>query len=291
MPGHSDTNRFENTNDHERSANVHNGSGLKENSVSKLERLGAAHLQRNLTDYNPCGGPLATNTDSSAQRGSQPLIQIEADGSRIAESENNHGGSKAHLLLDTDRGADEDKYANNRLNLKKKSDAHDGASTSRQTTLNVRNSLESTKSPNSQGSDAGTHRFSQANRVSRKVVSIKDRDQEQKGGILKRKKKTTNEKKVIFFPDLAELCKKDLVLGKFLAQDSADPFKGQPIDPDNIEYQCPDFGFENHLNFALDDEDEQLKGNFSGNWKFLMDYASPFPRFERLKNYIQFVNE
>ena len=147
MPGHGDTNRFENTNDHERSANDHEGSGLKENSMSKLERLGATHLQRNLTDYNPCGGPLVTNTDSSAQRGSQPLIQIDADGSRIAESENNHGGSKAQLLLHTDRGADEDKYANNRLNLKKRSDAHDGASTSRQTTLNVRNSLESTKSP------------------------------------------------------------------------------------------------------------------------------------------------
>ena len=52
-------------------------------------------------------------------------------------------------------------------------------------------------------------------------------------------------------------------------------------------YACPDFGFDNKLIF----EEKGSIADYSSNWKFLMDYASPFPRFERLANYISFIKE
>ena len=66
-----------------------------------------------------------------------------------------------------------------------------------------------------------------------------------------------------------------------------DPFEGKEIDPDNVTFQNPDFGFNNDLIF----EDSSNYGKFSSNWKYIMDYTTLFPRFERVSNYIQHVNE
>jgi len=38
-------------------------------------------------------------------------------------------------------------------------------------------------------------------------------------------------------------------LFKFLQQDFGDPFKGEVIEPDNVEFSAPDFGFNNDLIF------------------------------------------
>lgn len=34
-----------------------------------------------------------------------------------------------------------------------------------------------------------------------------------------------------------------------------------------------------------------MKGGMSNNWKYVMDFAQMEPRFERVSNYITFVNE
>ena len=60
------------------------------------------------------------------------------------------------------------------------------------------------------------------------------------------------------------------------------------IDPDNVDYQSPDFGFDNYLIF----EDKSATGfDKSVYWKFFMDYTSKNPKFQRLGNYIQFSLE
>ena len=72
-----------------------------------------------------------------------------------------------------------------------------------------------------------------------------------------------------------------------MCQDFGDPFDGKPIDPDKMEFQSPDFGFNNHLIF---EDNSGHCGKYSSNWKYIMDYATLFPRFERVTNYITFVN-
>ena len=98
-------------------------------------------------------------------------------------------------------------------------------------------------------------------------------------------KRTLHQKKVVFYPDMSKVSKLDPLLYQFFQKDYGDPFEGKEIDPDEMVYQCPDFGFDNNLIF----EEKNSIGQYSANWKFLMDYASPFPRFERLANYIQFI--
>lgn len=62
-------------------------------------------------------------------------------------------------------------------------------------------------------------------------------------------KKNIHQKKVIFYPDMAKVSKEDAMLFQFLQKDYGDPFDGEEIDPDTVEYQSPDFGFDNYLNF------------------------------------------
>lgn len=94
-------------------------------------------------------------------------------------------------------------------------------------------------------------------------------------------------KKVTFYPEMGQVSKNDKFLFNFLMKDYGDPFNGQKIDPDQMDFNSPDFGFDNFLIF---DETAPMGGK-SQNWKFLMDYASNIPRFERVKNYIQCINE
>ena len=78
------------------------------------------------------------------------------------------------------------------------------------------------------------------------------------------------------------------MLYNFLLQDYGDPFGDAKIDPDEVEYQNPNFGFNNYLIF--EGEQQRIVGadgsSLSSNWKFFMDYSSVYPRYERLKHYI-----
>ena len=100
-------------------------------------------------------------------------------------------------------------------------------------------------------------------------------------------KKTCAQKKVKFYPDMAIIAKQDRLLYKFIQKDYGDPFLGKAIDPDDVEFNAPDFGFNNYLVF----DEKTEEGMYSPNWKYFMDYQNPFPKFQRLQNYIQFVNE
>ena len=77
-------------------------------------------------------------------------------------------------------------------------------------------------------------------------------------------------------------------LFNFLQKDYGDPFKGKAIDPDMVEFNSPDFGFDNELMF---EEKNDGIGNYSSNWKYFMDYTKKNPRFERVNNYIKYVIE
>ena len=48
------------------------------------------------------------------------------------------------------------------------------------------------------------------------------------------------------------------------------------LDPSLRMYSVPDFGFRDDLNISI-----------SSVWNLLSDHISPFPKYERLKNYIE----
>ena len=103
------------------------------------------------------------------------------------------------------------------------------------------------------------------------------------------RKKATFEKKMILFPDLAAKKREDEYLAEFLARAEGDPFANMTqIEPEEMEYNFPDFGFDNELTFV---DSDQSVGGYSVYWKFFGDYMAPFPKFQRLKNYIKFVTE
>ena len=56
------------------------------------------------------------------------------------------------------------------------------------------------------------------------------------------------EKKLILFPDLAAKKREDSYLAEFLAKAEGDPFAEQ-MEPEEMEYNFPDFGFNNELTF------------------------------------------
>ena len=119
-----------------------------------------------------------------------------------------------------------------------------------------------------------------------KLSKSKRKNQQSKVEEQKRGKPTLSQKLIKLYPDISAKNKIDEVLGRFVAQRFRDPFKGAEIQPDMIDYNYPDFGFDNTLQFM---SDEQV-GEMSSNWRFFIDYCSPFPKFERLNNYIQFAN-
>lgn len=48
---------------------------------------------------------------------------------------------------------------------------------------------------------------------------------------------------------MAKVSKEDAILFQFLQKDYGDPFPHRGINPDDVEYQSPDFGFDNYLVF------------------------------------------
>ena len=60
------------------------------------------------------------------------------------------------------------------------------------------------------------------------------------------------------------------------------------LEPEEMEYNFPDFGFNNELTFL---ESEPGQNGMSSYWRFFGDYMAPFPKFQRLKNYIKFVTD
>ena len=109
--------------------------------------------------------------------------------------------------------------------------------------------------------------------------------------VKKKSKLTIHEKKLILFPDLSEKKRQDEYLAEFLAKAEAGEeltSGAKMIDPDELEYNFPDFGFDNELTFI---EFEPNGAGTSNYWKFFGDYSAPFPKFQRLRNYIKFVTD
>ena len=55
-----------------------------------------------------------------------------------------------------------------------------------------------------------------------------------------------------------------------------------------MSFQNPDFGFNNDLIF---EDNSQHIGEYSRHWKYFLDYAKLFPRFERVTNFIKFAKK
>lgn len=88
----------------------------------------------------------------------------------------------------------------------------------------------------------------------------------------------------------------DKIITEFFANRETNALKNETrLDPDSMPFAIPDFGFNNELSFNdlyysnMASEGMAFEG-FIG-WKKFMDCVSMYPRYERVQNYIQFVNE
>ena len=92
----------------------------------------------------------------------------------------------------------------------------------------------------------------------------------------------SDRKKLIFYPQSFK--KSDELLTEFRILNSGNPSLSQArLDPEEMGFAQPDFGFESNLNFAQ---------NTSPNgWQRFLDCISKFPKHEMLKNYVNFVNQ
>lgn len=92
------------------------------------------------------------------------------------------------------------------------------------------------------------------------------------------------QKKMTFFPNTFS---KDEFLAEFMVSKKGNPLITDcKLDPDNLGFPQPDFGFD----YDFDFDENSLTDNARG-WKRFMDTMSVFPKYERIKNYIDFVNQ
>jgi hypothetical protein len=93
---------------------------------------------------------------------------------------------------------------------------------------------------------------------------------------------TKADKMLKYFP---QLFNKDLLLTEFVCGQKNNNFTDK-LDPDNMEFTFPDFGFNNELEFEERDDDGAVLG-----WRRFMDCVSMAPKYERVQNYISFIND
>lgn len=94
-------------------------------------------------------------------------------------------------------------------------------------------------------------------------------------------------KKLQFYPEWST---NDEYVTEFLCSRDGNPrLTDTNLDPDIIKYSYPDFGYDGILSFSEnEDSDEGYKGS---GWRKFMDCVSIQPKFERVKQYINFVNQ
>ena len=81
------------------------------------------------------------------------------------------------------------------------------------------------------------------------------------------------------------LFSKDLLVTEFACGQNGKKFMDK-LDPDSMEFTFPDFGFNNELEFEEGDEDGAVFG-----WRKFMDCVAIDPKYERVQNYISFIND
>ena len=81
------------------------------------------------------------------------------------------------------------------------------------------------------------------------------------------------------------LFSKDLLVTEFACGQNGKKFMDK-LDPDSMEFPFPDFGFNNELEFEEGDEDGAVFG-----WRKFMDCVAIDPKYERVQNYISFIND
>lgn len=81
------------------------------------------------------------------------------------------------------------------------------------------------------------------------------------------------------------LLSKDLLVTEFACGQNGKKFMDK-LDPDSMEFTFPDFGFNNELEFEEGDEYGAVFG-----WRKFMDCVAIEPKYERVQNYISFIND
>ena len=95
------------------------------------------------------------------------------------------------------------------------------------------------------------------------------------------------QKKLKYYPRPKYLKKADHLLTEFLVSKNGNPvLSTERLDPDSLGFNQPDFGFD----YDFDFDDAQTTGSQRG-WQRFMDTLAVFPKYERVKNYIDFVNQ
>ena len=89
-----------------------------------------------------------------------------------------------------------------------------------------------------------------------------------------------------FYPEMQK--KKDNFLTEFLATKQGNPnILNEKLDPDVIGYNQPDFGYDCSLSLShINPDDYEGLG-----WRKFMDCVATYPKYERVQNYIDLVNQ
>ena len=90
----------------------------------------------------------------------------------------------------------------------------------------------------------------------------------------------------MFYP---EWSKNDVFLTEFLCSKNGNQkLVDNHLDPEEIRYAFPDFGFDSTQNFQDLNQDNDYGGK---GWQKFMDCVSLYPKHERVKNYVNFINQ
>ena len=90
------------------------------------------------------------------------------------------------------------------------------------------------------------------------------------------------EKRTKFYPGIARQKKRNLYFAEFVARGEGDPSLRKPnFDPTELEYQYPDFGFDNSVSY----------NEGQAGWNVFLDYIKPQAKFQRAHNYVKYVTD
>ena len=98
------------------------------------------------------------------------------------------------------------------------------------------------------------------------------------------------QKIIKYFPELKG---KDSFVAEFTCcQPLTDIYNQRKLEPDEMKYKRPDFGFNDRLTYTPVDEADVEKETYQGEgWRKFLDCIKIKPQNERVRNYIDFIHK
>ena len=162
---------------------------------------------------------------------------------KLKKEDSNRSNKKKEIQLTVDHGSPDSHFEQKRPS-QIKTNKNEGKGDNMK-----KNSVDSSQSVEKKSLFSGSANTKNMNKRTQSYNRTSVASTSQYLGIGSPSRISIDQKKIKFYPELAKFSKSDELLFKFLSKDYGDPFKGQSIDPDVMDYQSPDFGFNNYMIF------------------------------------------